>query len=50
MADIPGHNSHAMNERGCRDKAIPIGARIWHMKGRTSLSHDRIDRENSPGE
>ena len=43
--DIAGHNRHAMDERGGRNKSIAVRTRVWNMEGSTALGHRCINRE-----
>jgi hypothetical protein len=42
---VPGHDCHAMNDRGGSDHCVSFGTWGWNMQCGASLGDRRIDRE-----
>jgi hypothetical protein len=47
VANVASYYSHAMNERCCGDQGISLGAQIWHVKSRTLLCDQVVDRQHA---
>jgi len=47
MPHVPSYDGHAMNQRGCGDESVTVGAGLRNMKLRASLDNWRIDRKDT---